>query len=42
MVRVNIVVRKLGRLKPEYSLDFELPEGPSEPQPPTRGDLRYL
>jgi hypothetical protein len=28
MVRVNVVVREAGRLKPDYSLDFELPEVP--------------
>jgi hypothetical protein len=29
MVRINLVVRELGRLKPDYSLDFELPEVPA-------------
>ncbi len=29
MVRVIIVVRELGRLKPDYSLDFELPAVPA-------------
>lgn len=29
MVRVIVVVRELGRLKPDYSLDFELPEVPA-------------
>jgi hypothetical protein len=29
MVRVTIVVRELGRLKPDYSLDFDLPEVPN-------------
>jgi hypothetical protein len=28
MTRVTIVVREVGRLKPDYSLDFELPEVP--------------
>ncbi len=28
MVRVNLVIREVGRLKPDYSLDFELPEVP--------------
>jgi hypothetical protein len=27
-MRVTIVVREVGRLKPDYSLDFELPEVP--------------
>ncbi len=29
MVRVNVVVRETGRLKPDYSLDFDLPEVPA-------------
>jgi hypothetical protein len=29
MARVLIVVREVGRLKPDYSLDFELPEVPA-------------
>ena len=29
MVKVNVIVRELGRLKPDYSLDFELPEVPA-------------
>jgi hypothetical protein len=29
MVRINLVVRELGRLKPDYVLDFELPEVPA-------------
>jgi hypothetical protein len=29
MVRVTIVVREVGRLNPEYSLDFELPAVPA-------------
>jgi hypothetical protein len=29
MVQINLVVRELGRLKPDYSLDFELPEVPA-------------
>ena len=28
MVRVTVVVRELGRLKPDYSVDFDLPEVP--------------
>jgi hypothetical protein len=28
MVKVHIVIRQIGRLKPDYSLDFELPEVP--------------
>jgi hypothetical protein len=28
MTRVIIVVREVGRLKPDYSLDFDLPEVP--------------
>ncbi|TXH81177.1 MAG: hypothetical protein E6Q77_08590 [Rhizobium sp.] len=28
MVRVTIVVREVGRLKPDYSLGFDLPEVP--------------
>lgn len=28
MIRVTIVVREIGRLKPDYSLDFDLPEVP--------------
>jgi hypothetical protein len=28
MVQVNIVVREIGKLKPDYSLNFELPEVP--------------
>ena len=28
MVRVLITVREIGRLKPDYSLDFDLPEVP--------------
>jgi hypothetical protein len=27
MVKINLVVRELGKLKPDYSLDFELPGG---------------
>jgi hypothetical protein len=29
MVKINLVVRELGKLKPDYSLDFELPEVPA-------------
>jgi hypothetical protein len=29
MVQVNIVVREIGILKPDFSLDFELPEVPA-------------
>lgn len=29
MVLVNVVVRELGSLKPDYSLDFDLPEVPA-------------
>jgi hypothetical protein len=29
MMRVVLVVREVGRLNPEYSLDFELPEVPA-------------
>src|SRR5208283_2859959 len=29
MVQVNIVVREIGKLKPDFSLDFELPEVPA-------------
>ncbi len=29
MVRINLVVREHGSLKPDYSLDFELPEVPA-------------
>ncbi|MCJ9725407.1 hypothetical protein MOV64_31805 [Agrobacterium sp. BETTINA12B] len=29
MVKVTVVVREIGRLKPDYSLDFELPSVPS-------------
>jgi hypothetical protein len=28
MTRVTIVVREVGRLKPDYSIDFDLPEIP--------------
>ena len=28
-VKINLVVRELGKLKPDYSLDFELPEVPA-------------
>jgi len=29
MVQINIVVREIGKLKPDFSLDFELPEVPA-------------
>jgi hypothetical protein len=29
MVKINLVVRELGKMKPDYSLDFELPEVPA-------------
>lgn len=29
MIRVNIVIREVGKLKPDYSLEFDLPEVPS-------------
>ena len=29
MVKINLVVRELNRLKPDYSLNFELPEVPA-------------
>ncbi|MCJ9721130.1 hypothetical protein MOV66_04475 [Agrobacterium sp. SHOUNA12C] len=29
MIRVTIIVREIGRLKPDYSLDFDLPEVPT-------------
>ena len=29
MVQVNIVVREIGKLKPDFALDFELPEVPA-------------
>jgi hypothetical protein len=29
MVKLNLVVRELGSLTPDYSLDFELPEVPA-------------
>ena len=28
MVRITVVVREIGRLKPDYSLDFDLPKVP--------------
>jgi hypothetical protein len=43
MTRVNVIIREAGSLKPDYSLDFDLPEVPKPGsyisiQPPDKPD----